>query len=343
MPGSRTCSAWSSWARSVSRSGNSSVSQTSPGVSRWMPEACASSRRSVTPSRDASETCVPSEVVKGQVALLLEHQDRARDERLRDRGDRVLACPGVASRPLSTSASPTDSLHSSSSAAGRARRSRSAPGSRAGTGSARAAARRRVTQAPTRAPSARGIASSASLDVLVLDPEVGGGPQHARPHDRHEHALLADARASLGRCPSRPGRGCRRSSSRLRPRSTGIPASARPSASRRARAWSSARRSTWWSSAYSAAAATTPACRIAPPNRNFSRQARSIRSSEEARTAPSGQPSPLEKQMVTLSASRPYSAAGIPLAAAAFMIRAPSRCTASPSSRAAAADAASSS
>ena len=51
------------------------------------------------------------------------------------------------------------------------------------------------------------------------------------------------------------------------------------------------------------AAATIPACRIAPPKRNFCRQARSISSAEPARSAPSGQPSPFERQSVTVSAS----------------------------------------
>src|SRR6266545_4637300 len=125
--------------------------------------------------------------------------------------------------------------------------------------------------------------------------------------------------------------------------STWRPAAARPSASRRARAWSSASRSTLWSSAYRAAAATIPAWRIAPPNRDFPSQASSIRFREEARMAPRGQPRPFEKHSVTLSASRPYSAAGTPPATAAFRRRAPSRWTASPSSRAACAEAASSS
>ena len=61
-----------------------------------------------------------------------------------------------------------------------------------------------------------------------------------------------------------------------------------------------------------------------------------MRSRDPAMTAPSGQPSPLERQSVTVSNSRPYSAAGVPLATAAFMSRAPSRCTESPCARASA-------
>ena len=52
-----------------------------------------------------------------------------------------------------------------------------------------------------------------------------------------------------------------------------------------------------------------------------------MRSADPATRAPSGQPRPFERQRVTVSNSRPYSAAGVPLATVAFMSRAPSRCT----------------
>ena len=76
-----------------------------------------------------------------------------------------------------------------------------------------------------------------------------------------------------------------------------------------------------------------PAWRIAPPNRNLKRRAFFIRSAEPATSAPSGQPSPLDRQSVTVSKWRPISAAGTPEATAAFMSRAPSRWTLSPISR----------
>ena len=54
---------------------------------------------------------------------------------------------------------------------------------------------------------------------------------------------------------------------------------------------------------------------------------------EPATSAPSGQPRPFERQSVTVSKRRPISAAGTPSAVEALKIRAPSRCTASSSSR----------
>ena len=87
---------------------------------------------------------------------------------------------------------------------------------------------------------------------------------------------------------------------------TGTPRSAQPSASRSARAWSSARRSTLCSSAYSPAAATIPACRIAPPKRCFSTRALRHQLGEPAMTAPSGAPRPFERQSVTVSNMRAH-------------------------------------
>ena len=68
-----------------------------------------------------------------------------------------------------------------------------------------------------------------------------------------------------------------------------------------------------------------PAWRIAPPKRCFSRRAFPITSDRPARSAPSGQPSPFERQSVTVSKRPPISAASIPVATAAFSSRAPSR------------------
>ena len=63
------------------------------------------------------------------------------------------------------------------------------------------------------------------------------------------------------------------------------------------------------------------------------RRARSIRSDDPATTAPSGQPSPFEKQIVTVSASPAIEAGCSPLATAALKIREPSRWSESSSSR----------
>src|SRR3954452_1935522 len=110
--------------------------------------------------------------------------------------------------------------------------------------------------------------------------------------------------------------------------------SARPSASRRARAWSSARRSTWWSSAYSPAAATIPDWRSAPPSICFHRHASAISSADPARHAPTGAPRPLVKSSHALSKPPAHDAASTPLATTAFMRRAPSRCVRRPCIRA---------
>ena len=100
------------------------------------------------------------------------------------------------------------------------------------------------------------------------------------------------------------------------------------SASPRARilafVWSSASRCTLWSSAYSPAAAMIPACRIAPPKRCLYRRASLISARSPARSAPTGHPSPLVRQRVTVSNPRACSWAGTPEATAAFISRAPS-------------------
>ena len=72
-----------------------------------------------------------------------------------------------------------------------------------------------------------------------------------------------------------------------------------------------------------------PACRIAPPKRCFSRQARAISSLEPASKAPNGQPSPFERQSVTVSKRDAIWAGFTPCAVDALRRRAPSRWTAS--------------
>src|SRR5215217_5960105 len=86
-----------------------------------------------------------------------------------------------------------------------------------------------------------------------------------------------------------------------------------------------------------------PACRIAPPKRCFIRRAGTISSADPATTAPSGHPRPFERQSVTVSKRRPYSAAATPVATDALSSRAPSRWTRMPSSRAVATSASTSS
>ena len=74
-----------------------------------------------------------------------------------------------------------------------------------------------------------------------------------------------------------------------------------------------------------AAAASTPAWRMAPPSRLRSRRASRIRSRSPARIDPTGAPSPFEKQSDTSVAPSAKSRAGTPEATTAFMSRAPSR------------------
>ena len=68
-----------------------------------------------------------------------------------------------------------------------------------------------------------------------------------------------------------------------------------------------------------------PAWRQAPPIRIFVRRASSTNAAEPHRTEPIGAPSPLDRQNMSASTSPAYSATGVPLAALALKIRAPSR------------------
>src|SRR2546426_961837 len=77
---------------------------------------------------------------------------------------------------------------------------------------------------------------------------------------------------------------------------------ARPSARERALRWSSTRRSRISSSPTSAAAAMTPACRIAPPRSLRTRRAFATVSALPQRIEPTGAERPFEKQNCTLSA-----------------------------------------
>ena len=71
-----------------------------------------------------------------------------------------------------------------------------------------------------------------------------------------------------------------------------------------------------------------PACRMAPPRTLRKPRAWRIASAEPARAEPTGAPSPLEKQIETVSKCLAHSRAGMPVATTAFISRAPSRCMA---------------
>src|SRR4051812_2795846 len=108
--------------------------------------------------------------------------------------------------------------------------------------------------------------------------------------------------------------------------------SASASAIARARAWSSASRSTIVSSATMPAAAITPAWRMPPPSLRRCTRASAITSAGPHNSEPTGAPSPFERQNITVSAP-PMSALGaVPVAMAAFQMRAPSTCTRNPRS-----------
>ena len=106
--------------------------------------------------------------------------------------------------------------------------------------------------------------------------------------------------------------------------------SASTSARRRARVWSSARRSTIVSSATIPAAAITPACRQAPPSRARSSRAAPRCAAVPQRTEPTGAARPFERQNMSVSTGAHRSRGVSPVARAAFQMRAPSQCTASP-------------
>jgi len=108
------------------------------------------------------------------------------------------------------------------------------------------------------------------------------------------------------------------------------PAPSTPSASSRAAAWSSPSRPRWCSSPWRAAAARMPLCRIPPPKRLRARWARAMKARVPASAAPTGAPSPFEKDTITESAQAAKASRGVPVAALAFQSRAPSRCTGHP-------------
>ena len=191
-----------------------------------------------------------------------------------------------------------------------------------------------------------GMSSARACDVLVRHLEVRDGAHDGGMDRRRE----ADAGIREPGQARRPARGRDRPTSiwtkfvSTCSRSTGMPASWRRSRERLARERDRRRAGRRGDRARTApAAATIPACRIAPPKRCFSRHARSISSREPARSAPSGQPSPFERQSVTVSKRAAIAAGATPSATDALRSRAPSRCTASPSSRAVATTSSSSS
>mmetsp|Transcript_9561 Transcript_9561/g.23609 ORF Transcript_9561/g.23609 Transcript_9561/m.23609 type:complete len:207 (-) Transcript_9561:640-1260(-) len=107
-----------------------------------------------------------------------------------------------------------------------------------------------------------------------------------------------------------------------------------PAASSFIRTWS--RCSTGWISfmAISAAAASTPAWRMVPPQAFRSRRHLAINSCVPTMTEPTGAPRPLDRHTDTESAAATQRPGDTPSAAAAFQMRAPSMCNLMPTSRA---------
>src|ERR1035437_3195927 len=103
-----------------------------------------------------------------------------------------------------------------------------------------------------------------------------------------------------------------------------------PSPRNFALAWSSASFCGPCSSAMSPAAARMPACRMPPPSALRYMRERSINSALPTSSDPTGAPSPLERQNMTVSALAVSCATGMPRATEALKTRAPSRCTGRP-------------
>src|SRR5712691_8210309 len=122
----------------------------------------------------------------------------------------------------------------------------------------------------------RGDRLDRALDVLVRDPEVSRRPQDARPEVADENAVVGDPLSRFRKLDFDLD------ADEIRLDRLGVD---EEPGGRQA-----------LGEASGAAVATIPAWRIAPPKRNLPCQASSIRSAEEASTAPSGQPSPFERQ-----------------------------------------------
>ena len=71
-----------------------------------------------------------------------------------------------------------------------------------------------------------------------------------------------------------------------------------------------------------------------PPIRLRRTRASATWSAEPIISEPIGAPSPFDRQTAIVSATAPYDASGVPVATWAFQIRAPSTCTAQPTSSA---------
>ncbi len=184
-------------------------------------------------------------VVEVEQACGPELHDRRRRERLRDRADAVLRVRRrLARRRRSRPSRPRSTRRARRRARRRRRRSGAGrPGARRAAG--------RASQTRTWAPSAARHELECALDIVLAQIEVRDRPQHAGPHRARERdVVLLEQRDRLPlaepeRLRRRPARSW---SGRDRARSA-RPAPPTPSASRRARAWSSASRSTLWSSA----------------------------------------------------------------------------------------------
>ena len=277
-------------------------------------------------------------VVEVEPAGVAELHDRDRGERLRDRADRGTAVSGRRPRArASQSASPTapdQTISPSRTTAAATDGSRSAwraASARSSSGASSLGAGTGVRAPPARARS-RASMSASSISRCVTARRTPGLDRAAQP-DAGVARAARSPRPSVS--PSAPTSTWTKFVSTLL--EVDRDAARRPSP-RRARARARGRRR---GARRCARARRGPRRRRSPPGASrrrsgASRPARapSARASRRSR-APSGQPSPFERQSVTVSKSRPISAAGTPSATDAFAIRAPSRWTARPSSRAA--------
>ena len=191
-------------------------------------------------------------------------------------------------------------------------------------------------RAGTAASSAAGISLGRKLDVVVTDLEMRHGADHRRV-DRRGQADTGFPEASerlasrsspsgsrsswtkfVSTCSSSTGTPARGALRRACAPARGPPRAARRGGRARRRP----------------AAATIPAWRIAPPKRCFSRHARSISSCEPRAAHRAGSRAPSRDRASRCRTATAISEGSTPSAIEALRSRAPSRWTASPSSRA---------
>ena len=235
----------------------------------------------------------------------------------------------VASSPRSTSADPSAVRHSTSPSRNTAALTDGMRCSDCAVATSRSSRSTSLSGGDT-SPEGLRCELDRAVDRLVVDVEVRHRADDRRVDRRREaDAHLARAaraprrvrarapRRRAGRSSSPPGRGRRAARPRTSPpRAAARGRGPRPGGRRGARARRRRRRRR-----------SRPAASRRRTGASRATRARSSRA-DPASTAPSGQPSPFERQSVTVSNSRPISAAGTPVATEAFRSRAPSRCVA---------------